>query len=65
MATSIAICPIVSAYGGAWQIMSCYQKIRTEQNKCVKLLNRTDSLNTIYKIYTILKLDDVIDLELK
>ena len=40
-------------------------KIRTEQNKCVKLLSRTDPLNTIYKKYRILKLDDVINLELK
>ena len=40
-------------------------KIRTEQNKCVKLLSRTDPLNTTYKKYRILKLDDVIDLELK
>ena len=40
-------------------------KIRIEQNKCVKLLNRTDPLNIIYKNHRILKLDDVIDLELK
>ena len=40
-------------------------KIRTEQNKCIKLLSRTDPLNTTYKKYRILKLDDVIDLELK
>ena len=40
-------------------------KIRVEQNKCVKLLNRTSPLNDIYKNYRILKLDEVIDLELK
>ena len=40
-------------------------KIRTEQNKCIKLLCRTDPLKTTYKKYRILKLDDVIDLELK
>ena len=40
-------------------------KIRVEQNKCVKLLNRTSPLNDIYKNYQILKLDEVIDLELK
>ena len=39
-------------------------KIRTEQNKCIKLLCRTDPLKTTYKKYRILKLDDVIDLEL-
>ena len=40
-------------------------KIRVEQNKCVKLLNRTSPLNDLYKNYRILKLDEVIDLELK
>ena len=40
-------------------------KIRVEQNKCVKLLNRTSPLNNLYKNYRILKLDEVIDLELK
>ena len=40
-------------------------KIRVEQNKYVKLLNRTSPLNDLYKNYRILKLDDVIDLELK
>ena len=40
-------------------------KIRVIQNKCVKLLNRTSLLDNIYKNYHILKLDEVIDLELK
>ena len=40
-------------------------KIRVEQNKCVKLLNRTSPLNNLYKNYQILKLDEVIDLEFK
>ena len=46
-------------------MMTCYQKLRVEQNKCVKLLNRTSPLNDIYKNYQILKLDEVIDIELK
>ena len=40
-------------------------KIGVEQNKCIKLLNRTSPLNNLYKNYRILKLDEVIDLELK
>ena len=40
-------------------------KIRVEQNKCVRLLNRASPVNITYKNYQILKLDDVIDLELK
>ena len=40
-------------------------KIRVEQNKCIKLLNKTSPLNNLYKNYQILKLDEVIDLELK
>ena len=40
-------------------------KIRVEQNKCVKLLNRNSPLNNLYKNYRILKLDEVIDLEFK
>ena len=42
-----------------------WQKLRVEQNKCVKLLNRTSPLDNLYKNYRILKLDEVIDLEFK
>ena len=44
---------------------SLLAKIRVEQNKCVKLFNRTSPLDTLYKNYRILKLDEVIDLEFK
>ena len=40
-------------------------KIRVEQNKCVRLLSKTSPHNEIYKKLKILKLDEVIDLELK
>ena len=53
---------------GIWGSMAnndLLSKIRTEQNKCIRLLCRTDPLKTTYKKYRILKLDDVIDLELK
>ena len=50
---------------GSMANIELLSKIRTEQNKCIKLLSRTDPLNTTYKKYRILKLDDVIDLELK
>ena len=54
----IAIC-------GSMTNESLLAKIRVEQNKCVKLLNRTSPLDNLYKNYRILKLDEVIDLELK
>ena len=53
------------AIWGSMTNESLLAKIRVEQNKCVKLLNRTSPLDNLYKNYRILKLDEVIDLELK
>ena len=53
------------AIWGSMTNESLLAKIRVEQNKCVKLLNRTSPLDNLYKNYCILKLDEVIDLELK
>ena len=44
---------------------SLLAKIRVKQNKCVKLFKRTSPLENLYKNYGILKLDEVIDLELQ
>ena len=53
------------AIWGSMTNESLLAKIRVEQNKCVKLLNKTSPLDNLYKNYRILKLDEVIDLELK
>ena len=39
--------------------------VRREQNKCITLLHKTMPVNEIYKKYTILQLDELINLELK
>ena len=39
------------------------RKLRTLQNKCVKLINLNKTTDYSYKKYGILKLEDMIDLE--
>ena len=39
--------------------------MKSLQNNSVKLLNKTEQLNEIYKQHRIIKLDDLVDLEQK
>ena len=50
---------------GSMLISDQKRKVKSLQNNSVKLLNKTEQLNEIYKQHRIIKLDDLVDLEQK